>query len=39
MFTSFLGVKYMKSKKLEGRVRMDLSDGDLLISSVEKILK
>lgn len=31
--------KYMKSKKLEGRVRMDLSDGDLLISSVEKILK
>ena len=25
--------KYMKSKKLEGRVRMDLSDGDLLISS------
>ena len=31
--------KYMKSKKLEGRVRMDLSDGDLLISSVEKILR
>ena len=31
--------KYMKSKKLEVRVRMDLSDGDLLISSVEKILK
>ena len=31
--------KYMKSKKLEGRVRMDLSDGDLFISSVEKILK
>lgn len=31
--------KYMKSKKLEGRVRMDLRDEDLLISSVEKILK
>ena len=31
--------KYMKSKKLEGRVRMDLSDGDLLISSVEKLLR
>ena len=31
--------KYMKSKKLEGRVRMDLRDEDLLISAVEKILK